>query len=75
MSKLVAKDNEKPQLTKVEIHFADTNKLVCYVKSLGVEENGQVYVGGASVNYIYDQEGKIIGSYNYQRVDYIKILP
>lgn len=73
--KLLKSDSDKPQLIKAEIHFTDKDILPCYVMSLGVEEKGQVYVGGASLNYIYDKDGNIIGSYNYQRVDYIKILP
>ena len=67
---------QKPEakLIKAEIHFTSKDYTTAYVKSLGVEEDGEVYIGGASVNYIYDQKGKIIGSFNYARVEYIKIL-
>ncbi len=64
---------EKP--VKVEIIFTDGESLVGYIKSLGIEENGRVYVGGSSLNYLYDKNGNIIGSYNYQRVLYIKLVP
>ncbi|MDD2620167.1 MAG: hypothetical protein PHC92_05820 [Syntrophomonadaceae bacterium] len=62
------------KLFKAEIVFSSTDKVVAYIKSLGVEKNGQVYVGGASLCYLYDSQGNIIGSYNYQRVLYIKII-
>lgn len=67
------KKSEAP-LIKAEIHFADAGTVTGYIRGLGVEDIGKVYVGGASLNYLYDQEGNIVGSYNYQRVDYIKIL-
>jgi len=67
------KSSEEP-LIKVQIQFTDQKQTVCYVKSLGLEEKGQIYTGGASLNYMYDQEGKILGSFNYQRVIYMKIL-
>jgi hypothetical protein len=69
--------NQKPEekLIKAEVHFSETDKMVGYVKSLGLEENAKIYVGGASLNYLYDKQGNIIGSFNYQRVMYIKILP
>ena len=59
---------------KAEIHFSDKDIVTGYIRNLGVEDVGKVYVGGASLNYIYDQEGNIVGSYNYQRVEYIKLL-
>ena len=62
-------------LLKVEIFFTDDKTLVGYVKQLGIEQQGKVYVGGSSLNYLYNENGEIIGSYNYQRVLYIKILP
>jgi len=64
----------KAELIEVEIHFTSKDFTTAYVKSLGVEEDGEVYIGGASVNYLYDKNGKIIGSFNYARVEYIKIL-
>lgn len=67
------KNNEAP-LMKAEIHFSDKDIVTGYIRNLGVEDVGKVYVGGASLNYIYDQEGNIVGSYNYQRVEYIKLL-
>lgn len=63
------------KLIRAEIHFGENEKVVGYIKSLGVEENAKVYVGGASLNYLYDQQGNIVGSYNYMRVEYINILP
>lgn len=63
------------KLIKVEIVFTDGEKLTGYVKDLGIEQNGKVYVGGSSLNYIYDAEGNVVGSYNYQRVVYMKIIP
>ncbi|MEN6351147.1 MAG: hypothetical protein ABFD08_17355 [Syntrophomonas sp.] len=59
---------------KAEIVFGENDKIVGYIKSLGIEDDGQVYIGGASLNYLYDKNGNIIGSYNYQKVLYIKIL-
>lgn len=67
-----AGDEEK--LLKAEIVFSSEDKVVAYIKSLGIEKKGQVYVGGASLCYLYDAQGNVIGSYNYQKVLYIKIL-
>lgn len=63
------------ELIKVNIHFTDGEQLDAYIKDLGIEEDGKVYVGGSSLSYLYDVKGNIIGSYNYQRVLYIKIIP
>jgi len=71
---LVKNGEEEAPLMKVEIHFANNDDLTTYVKSLGVEKDGEVYVGGASVSYMYNEKGQIIGSYNYARVEYMKIL-
>lgn len=65
---------QEPELIKVEIFFSKDDHITAFVKSLGVEKDGQVYVGGASLNYVYDAQGRIIGSYNYSKVEYIKIL-
>lgn len=67
-----AVDEEK--LFKAEIVFSSDDKIVAYIKSLGIEKNGQVYVGGASLSYLYDAQGNVVGSYNYQKVLYIKII-
>lgn len=64
----------EPELLKVEIFFTSTQHITAYVKSLGIEKDGQVYVGGSSLNYLYDARGNIIGSFNYARVDYIKLV-
>ncbi|MGR6836086.1 hypothetical protein [Syntrophomonas erecta] len=75
MGRLLERPAGEPKLIKVEIVFTDDKKLVGYVKNLGVEDEGKVYVGGSSRNYLYDAAGNIIGSFNYQRVLYMKILP
>lgn len=62
------------QLIKVQIFFTDDETITGYVKGLGIEENGRVYVGGSSLNYLYDANGTIVGAYNYQRVLYMKII-
>ncbi len=62
-------------LIKVQIQFTDDEKVNCYVKSLGLDKDATVYAGGPSLNYMFDRDGNIIGSYNYQRVLYITILP
>lgn len=66
--------SEKDQLIKVIIQFTDEQTLTGYVKELGIEEQGRVYIGGSSLNYLYDKEGNIIAAYNYQRVLYIKVI-
>ncbi|MEA1959993.1 MAG: hypothetical protein U9N81_01665 [Bacillota bacterium] len=65
---------EEPQLIEVELTFTDDVMLVAYVKGLGIEEDGQVYIGGSSMNYLYDKDGNITGAFNYQRLIYMKIL-
>ena len=71
----VPSTKEQAQFIKVEIFFTDGVTLIGYVKNLGIEPEGKVYVGGSSTNYLYDAHGKIIGAYNYQRVLYMKIIP
>lgn len=66
--------DDKSQLIKVEITFTDDETLTGYVKNLGVSKEGTVYVGGSSLNYLYDKNGNIIGSFNYQRVLYMIII-
>lgn len=70
------KKNIAEDLLKVEITFTDGQSLIGYVKQLGIEQQqGRVYVGGSSLNYLYNQKGEVIGSYNYQRVLYMMIMP
>lgn len=77
IQKIVQSSSEKENtpLIKVKIVFTDAETLETYVKSLGINESGKVYVGGSSLNYFYDSKGNVVGSYNYQRVLYIKVLP
>ena len=75
-SKLIHPSKEKKeQLIKVEIVFTDGEKLVTYLKQLGLESGARVYVGGPSTNYYYDARGNVMGVFNYQRVLYIRLLP
>lgn len=70
------KKNTAENLLRVEITFTDGQSLIGYVKQLGIEQQqGKVYVGGSSLNYLYNQKGEVIGSYNYQRVLYMMIIP
>lgn len=66
---------EEAALIKVNIRFNDQVEVACYVKSLGIDPEAQVYAGGPSLNYMYDQDGNVIGSYNYQNVLYMQVLP
>ncbi|NLG31963.1 MAG: hypothetical protein GX550_00400 [Syntrophomonadaceae bacterium] len=63
------------ELIKVDIVFTDGQSLRAYVRSLGINSQSRVFVGGSSVSYFYNQQGEILGSYNYQRVLYMKIVP
>jgi hypothetical protein len=67
--------DEQVELIRVKIYFTDGQNLEAYIKDLGIDQEGKVYVGGSSLNYLYDKQGNIIGSYNYNRVLYIKIIP
>lgn len=71
----VTEKPKEPELIKVELVFTDRERMTCYVKGMGIEDNGQVYVGGSSVNYMYDRQGNIIGAFNYQRLIYMKLIP
>lgn len=75
LKQLFSEKKTEEKLIKAEIHFGENDKVVGYIKNLGIEDNAKVYVGGASLNYLYDQQGNIVGSYNYLRVEYINILP
>lgn len=68
-------DEAQVELIKVKIYFTDGQSLEAYIKDLGIDQEGMVYVGGSSLNYLYDKQANIVGSYNYNRVLYIKILP
>lgn len=68
--------NDEAALIRVRIRFVDQAEIPsCYVKSLGIDLEAQVYAGGPSSNYIYDQDRNIIGSFNYQNVLYMMVLP
>ena len=73
--KQVEVKNEEP-LIKVSITFTNGESITGYIKYLGIEqESGRVYIGGSSVNYLYDKDGNVAGYYNYQRVLYIVVIP
>ena len=61
-------------LMYVEISFSDNEHLYGYVKTLGLEKDVKILVGGASVNNLYDKDGIVIATFNYARVNYIKII-
>lgn len=65
---------EEPAMLNVEMHFANGDVVVGYVKSMGIEEDGLVYNGGSSLSYIYNEQGKIVGSFNYARLEYMKLV-
>lgn len=67
--------SSETELFKVKIYFTDGESLESYIKDLGIHQEGKVYVGGSSLNYLYDAKGNIVGSYNYQRVLFIKVIP
>lgn len=62
-------------LLHVEISFSENEHLTGYVKTMGLEEDVKIYVGGASVNHLYDKQGQVIATFNYARVNYIKLIP
>jgi len=70
-----ADKNSNQELVKVQIHFTDNKTLTAYVKGLGINADDQIYSGGASLNYYYDKDGKVLGGFNYQRVLYMQIIP
>ena len=65
---------EGQKLIKVEITFTNNQKIVTYINNLGIDRNAQVYVGGSSANYMYDEHGNVVGVFNYQQIIYIKVL-
>lgn len=67
-------EKEQP-LIKAEVVFTDGKTLVTYLKTMGIEESGRVYVGGSSSTNMYNAQGDVIGTINYQHVQYIKVLP
>ena len=68
------KSSEQP-LIRVQIQFTDQKETICYVKSLGLEKGAPVYTGGPSSNNMYDRDGNIVGSFNYQHVLFMNVLP
>lgn len=75
LSNVISEKDTTADLIKVEINFTDDKTLVGYVKELGIEQKGgKVYVGGSSLNYLYNKDGHVIGVFNYQRVLYMKVI-
>lgn len=74
MFKSAAGEDEQP-LIKAEVVFTDGKTLVTYLKTMGIEESGKVYVGGSSSTNMYDAKGNVVGALNYQHVLYIRVLP
>ncbi|MGI6468754.1 MAG: hypothetical protein GXZ09_10590 [Syntrophomonadaceae bacterium] len=73
---LVKRDfSSQPSLIKVRIHFDRGDMVEGYVYELGLERSGKLYAGGSSISYIYDAQGNVVGSFNYQRVTYMEIIP
>lgn len=70
-----ATDEGEQPLIKAEVVFTDGKTLVTYLKTMGIEESGKVYVGGSSSTNMYDVKGNIVGTLNYQHVLYIRVLP
>jgi hypothetical protein len=69
----IAKSPATP-LIRVHIQFTDQKEAVCYVKNLGLEKDAPVYTGGPSSNNMYDRDGNVVGTYNYQHVINMTIL-
>lgn len=67
-------EEEAVALVKVDIHFDSPEHIVCWVTDLGISANEDVYSGGSSRCYYYDEDGNIKGVFNYQRVTYIEKL-
>lgn len=70
-----ASGQDEQPLVRAEVVFTDNKTLVTYLKTLGIEDQGKVYVGGSSSTNTYDAKGNITGVLNYQHVLYIKVLP
>lgn len=76
LQQLIKKDlNPEPVLIKVRIHFDRGDTVDGYVYELGLEQSGKLYSGGSSLSYIYDLQGHVVGSFNYQRVTHMEIIP
>jgi hypothetical protein len=71
------KNTQSPEqpLIRVQIQFTDQQQTTCYVKSLGLEKTASVYTAGPSSNNMYDRDGNVVGSFNYQHVIYMSVLP
>ena len=68
-------NDSEPELMYVEISFSENVHLAGYVKTLGLESDVRILVGGSSVNNLYDKHGMVIATFNYAKVNYIKIVP
>lgn len=75
--KSLIQKNSSPEapLIKVQIQFTDQKQVVCYVKTLGLEKGAPVFTGGSSSNNMYDQDGNVVGSFNYSHVLYMTVMP
>ncbi|MDR1616970.1 MAG: hypothetical protein LBR98_08165 [Syntrophomonadaceae bacterium] len=67
--------NEPQKLIYVDVCFSENEHLTGYVHTLGIEPEVKILAGGASINNLYNKQGEIIASFNYLRVNYIKIIP
>ena len=76
IKQLLKKDvSPESALIKVRIHFDRGDTVDGYVYELGLERSGKLYAGGSSLSYLYDAQGNVVGSINYQRVTYMEIIP
>lgn len=61
-------------LLYVQVVFDNGDKLDTYVKEMGIGKDSTVYAGGITNSAMYDVKGNLVGSFNYNRVHYIKVL-
>ncbi|MGE5404252.1 MAG: hypothetical protein ACM3PP_04875 [Candidatus Saccharibacteria bacterium] len=70
-------DTDKPkkaEMTKVEVTFEKGNSLSGYIESLDIGKVSTVYTGGVTTTNLYDEKGNIIAVFNYNKVQYIKVV-
>lgn len=59
-------------MQKVTIHFENQEHIEVWVSDLGISADEDVYSGGSSRCFYYDEDGNVAGVFNYQKVTFIE---
>ncbi|MGE5415591.1 MAG: hypothetical protein ACM3UZ_02270 [Acidobacteriota bacterium] len=65
---------KKAEMIKVEVAFEKGHMISGYMESLDIGKVSTVFNGGVMTTNLYDEKGNTIAVFNYNKVQYIKVL-